>query len=219
MSTKELQNLKQRFLDMYSDKLKTVWRTRDTEWLEHYIRNSKDFNKITSTINGHLDSIRVLQKHLSKSRDLSPKEFALFEVFTYLTLAEGATCNALNYFSYLLVTMGHDLFIDRKKKREKIKDNIKKIRKVKMHTKIRFLNYNGFKALTKEYDSTLRNNIAHFNFRTDEKGIVWIEGEQVDLNSKIDSLIKIARFTKDVFDELYKRAEDAFAKFKKEVKT
>ena len=217
MSTKELQNLKQSFLKMYSDRLETVLRKRDSEWCKRDIRNGENLIKIMETVHDHIKSLSVLMKRLSKSRDLSPKELALLYVFSYLTMAEGGTCNALNYFSYLLVTMGHDLFS--LTKRKYIKDNIEEIRKVEMSTKIQFLNHHGFKALTKEYDSTLRNDIAHFNFRTDEKGIVWIKGKPVDLHSKFDSLIKIMDFTIDIATEMNKRAEDDLAKLQKEVKT
>ena len=217
MSKKELQNLRQSFLKMYNDKLETVLRKRDSEWFKRDMRNSENFIKIMETVYDHIKSLMALIERLSKSRDLSPKELALLYVFSYLTMAEGGTCNALNYFSYLLVAMGHDLFS--LTKRKYIKDNIEEIRKVEMSTKIQFLNHHGFKALTKEYDSTLRNDIAHFNFEIDEKGTVWIRGKPVDFHSKFASLSKIMDFTIDIGTEMNKRARDDLAKLQKEVKT
>ena len=113
----------------------------------------------------------------------------MIQVLAYLIVAEGGVCNNLNWISYMLVTMGHDLYSLRNRKY--MKADMEKVAKVEMSTKIQFLNSHGFRALTKEYDSTLRNDIAHHNYKVDEEGVLWVREQPVDLSSKIDSLQKI----------------------------
>lgn len=86
-----------------------------------------------------------------------------------------------------------------------MKDDIEEIRKVEMSTKIQFLKHHGFGALTKEYDSTFRNDIAHHNYTVNEKGVLLIKGKPVSLLSKVNSLAKITGFIIETFKETNKR--------------
>lgn len=156
-----------------------------------------------------------LLKRLSKS--LSHKEITLIAVFSYLIVAEGQICDAINFISYLLVTTGHDLYS--LTKRKYVKDNMKEIRKVEMSTKIQFLKHHGFGALIKEYDSTFRNDIAHHNYRVDERGVLWVRGKSVNIASKLNSAWKIPRLLNEALTESSKKLDNLIRKMEKKIKT
>jgi len=135
----------------------------------------------------------------------------------YHLTAEGQICNYLNYVSYLLVARGHDLFSYTKRKY--VKDSMNEIMKVEMWAKIKFLNHCGFDALTKEYDSTFRNDIAHHNYEIDDKGIIWVRGKSVDLAPKLDSSLKLLDFMNETLGKIKKESEKILIKMKKKRKS
>ena len=196
---KEMQNLKSKMVKMILDKVETVRSLRDKESRLRFTNNYDHFQDVIHAAHDDLKCISKLHRRLFKSQGLSLKEFTLMGVFLYLLNAEGIICNVLNFISYVLVSTGHDLYS--LTKRKYVKDDIEEIRKVEMSTKIQFLKHHGFGPLTKEYDSTFRNDIAHHNYKVDEKGVLWVRGKRVDLSSKLRPLMKILDFIDEVVEE------------------
>ena len=87
--------------------------------------------------------------------------------------------------------------------------------KTELSTKLEFLKYHGFKSLVKEYDSNLRNHIAHHNYQIDESGNLFIKEKKIDLASKLDSLTQIVLFSGEIFDETSKRYDNFLKKQRK----
>ena len=210
----KIQNLKSRIVKIYFEKIEKIVRRRDIDSLRHLSYNFNNHYSLSMEAQDDVECVSNLLKRLSEFESLSPKEFTLILVFWYLIEVEGFICNLLDFVSYLLVTTGHDLYS--LTKRKYMKDNIEEIRKVEMSTKIQFLNHHGFGALTKEYDSTFRNNIAHHNFKIDEKGILWVRGKPVNIGSKLDPLKKIVDLMNEALKEINKKLEDIVNKMEME---
>lgn len=141
-----------------------------------------------------------LWERLAKARSLSKRESTLILVLLYLLAVEGHACNRINFVSFLLVGTGHDLYSSTKRKY--VKENMEEIQKVEMSRKIAFLNHHGFKPITKEYDSTFRNDIAHHNYSIDKKGTLYIRGKSVDLTSKARQLTKFINLTEEAIEQI-----------------
>ena len=200
MMTKEMQDLKSKIVNMIIDKTEIFVREHDEDSIRHLKSYFDDLVEVFGAATEDFGCIQDLYEHLSKSGRLSPKESTLIDVFLYLLVAEGGICNFLNFISYLLVMTGHDLYS--LTKRKYVKANMKEIRKVEMSTKIQFLKHHGFGILTKEYDSTFRNDIAHHNYKIDEKGVIWIREESISLESKLRPVSKILQFAEDSISEI-----------------
>ncbi len=187
MVSKEMQNLKRKIIEAICDTYEAM---KHDEGLRknHHKNVAQALDGIRRTLS-HYHCIRSLLGRLSQSQTLSPKESTLIHVFSYLIITEGGVCNSLNWASYLLVALGHDLYS--LTKRKYVKPSMEEIGKVEMSAKIRFLDNHGFAALTKEYDSTLRNDLAHHNYEVDNEGTLWVRGHAVDLGSKIDTLLEM----------------------------
>ena len=210
---KEMQDLKNKIVNMIIDKTETFVREHDEDSVRHLMSDFDDLVEVFTAASEDFGCIHGLYEHLSKSGRLSPKESTLIEVFLYLLVAEGSICNFLNFVSYLLVMTGHDLYS--LTKRKYMKANMKEIRKVEMSTKIQFLKHHGFGILTKEYDSTFRNDIAHHNYKVDEKGVIWIRGESVSLESKLRPVSKILSFAEDSTNESREELANLFSRMMK----
>lgn len=202
--SKEMQNLKRKLIEAMCDTHEAM---KHNEGLRknHHKNVAQALDGIRRTLS-HYNCIRSLLGRLSKSQNLSQKESTLIQVFSYLIIAEGGVCNSLNWASYLLVALGHDLYSSTGRKY--VKPSMEEIGKVEMTTKIHFLNNHGFDALTKEYDSTLRNDITHHNYEVDKKGVLWVRGRPVDLGSKIDTLVKMMILFGDSGQEALDRWQD-----------
>ena len=201
--SKELPILKSKIVKMYLDRAETLKRVDDAESIQRFLGNYDDFRDVISAASKDLVCIYELVTRLSKTHESSLKETTLINVFMYLLLAEGLICNLLNFVSYVLVMTGHDLYT--LTKRKYVKEEMEEIRKVEMSTKIQFLKHHGFGAVTKEYDSTFRNDIAHHNYRVDENGVLWVRGKRVNLISKTQPLMKIMEFVDETITEITKK--------------
>ena len=200
MARKEMQNLKSKVAKIFLDKVETLECVRDKDGFQRFVNNLKNFMDEQDKATEDYHCILSLLGRLRKSGDISPREHTLLEVFLYLMMVEGPICSYLNFFSHLLVASEHDLYS--LTKRKYVKDDMDEIRKVEMSTKIQFLKHHGFGVLTKEYDSTFRNDIAHHNYWVDAKGFLWIRGKAVDMTTKLDSLIRILHFARESFEEV-----------------
>jgi hypothetical protein len=199
---KEFQVLKAEIVKMILDVMETIEHTDDKDAKERFVENFEHIRDVVGEAIEDVECILNLGRRLSESQSLSSKESTLIEVFLYLLRAEGVVCNALNFISYLLVALDHDLYST---KRGYVKGDMEKIRKVEMSAKISFLNKHGFGLLTKEYDSTLRNDIAHHNFKVDNKGVLWVRGQRVKLSSKMGALNNILDFITEAIAEANER--------------
>lgn len=200
---KKLEDLKKDLIQIYFDKIEVLEQESNIENSMLFLENIVNTRVSLGTAGDDFLTIDKLRERLLKSKTLSPKENVLLGVLGYLLLAEGVICNCLNFTSFLLVATGHDLFSQTK--RSYVKENMKEIMKVEMSTKIKLLNYHGFRALTKEYDSTFRNDIAHHNYSIDEKGVLLVRGKPVTISSKLISLKPIIKFYLETTGEMEKK--------------
>ena len=198
MMEKEMQLLKKRVVKMFLACMDT--RKGDKYSLRRFDENIRYFSDVITESKKDCDCIFLLYSRSRNTSGLNPQEFTLIGVFYYLLVVEGVICNVLNFITYLLVALEHDLYTITKRKY--IKEDIEEIRKVEMSTKIQFLKHHEFGVLTKEHDSTFRNDIAHHNYRVDEKGILWVRGKPVDFYSKAKSVGKMLNFSAELFKEL-----------------
>jgi len=199
MVTNEIEKVKSKIAAMIVDQIETIVRKHDERGLKRLLDNLEHNRHMVESAGDDYRCVFSLFKRLYESESLSPKESTLIEVFMYLLVAEGQICPILDLISYLLIATGHDLYS--LTKRGYVKDDMDKIRKVEMSTKIQFLRHHGFTVLTKEYDSTLRNDIAHHNYKVDEEGILWVRGDSVKLLPKVQSLVKIMRRVTEAIEE------------------
>lgn len=213
MTAKETQRLKSKIVGLYRDNVKNYVRNLDSDGLTSFFDNINLFRKMLKAGGEDFICMKNLLERSLKSADFNPKEISLLVIFMYLLLAEGSVCNYLSFVSYLLVARGHDLFSYTKRKY--VKDSMNEIMKVEMWAKIKFLNHCGFGALTKEYDSTFRNDIAHHNYEIDDKGIIWVRGKSVDLEPKLDSLLKLLALMDETLGEIRKNMGKILTKMKK----
>jgi hypothetical protein len=211
----EMQKLRRKLVKIYFDKMKTAINSHDLKYLDRFSETFGHYHNLSVAASEDFRCATGLWERLEESDSLSPHEDTLISVFIYLLLAEGTICNHLNFVTFLLVTIGHDLYS--LTRRKYVNDNIDEIRKVELSTKIQFLKHHGFGALTKEYDSTLRNDIAHHNYKIDKKGNLWIRGKTVDLESKLDPLIKMIDFFSELTEEISEKSEILADKVEKEV--
>ncbi len=211
MPEQELENLKNRIVKIALDRLGTIINMKDTDGGQRLSNNVDQYYDLFEAGFEDYKCLVGLLERLSKSPTSSPKELTLIQVLMYLVSVEGHICNSLTFISYLLAISGHDLYS--LTKRKYVKDNIEEIRKVEMSTKIQFLNHHGFGLLTKEYDSTLRNDIAHHNYKIDEDGILWVRGKPVNLESKVRSLTKILGFIRESFTEIAEKTRKLIEEF------
>jgi len=202
---KELEYLKTNLIQMFFNKVEALKREPNEENSKLFGENMNNMHDSMLAAANDFNNVDDIRIRLLQSKNLSPKENILLEVLLYLLLAEGVICNFLNFVSYLLVENGHDLFSQTN--RGYVKANMKEISKVEMSTKIKFLNHHGFRALTKEYDSTFRNNIAHHNYSIDETGNMWIKEELVDFHSKRKPLENILDFSLATMKEIIKKLD------------
>lgn len=200
----EMQKLKSKIVKMICGNLETM-QARDTASKRLYMKNLTNFQDINSAAIGDILCVSTLRLRLSDSQSLSSKETTLIDIFWYLIEAEGVICNFLNFISFELVVMHHDLYSF--VRRRYVNGDFEGIRKIEMSSKIQFLKKHGFSLLTKEYDSTFRNDIAHHNYKVDEDGVLWVRGKPIDLSSKVGSLMKILDFINDVYEETIKTIE------------
>lgn len=212
--SKELENLKIRLVKMIQDRAEEIVRTRDIDSLQRLYHNESHFTDMIKAARDDFGCIFALAERLTESRNLTKKECTLISVFLYLLTAEGMVCNDLNYIAYVLIITGHDLFS--LTKRRYVKDNMEEIKKVEMSTKIQFLKHHGFGVLTKEYDSTLRNDIAHHNYRVDEDGNLMVRGKAIDLSPRIRSMRRIINFTTEAIQESTKGWDVLIRKMRRE---
>jgi len=206
----EMQRLRRQLVKMFVDKVETAASEHEIEIRKSWIKNIRHFSNVIHAASDDYSYTSDLVMRLARGKSISPKETTLLAIFLYLLAAEGIVCNFLNFVSYILVSAGHDLYS--LTKRQYVKENFDEIRKVEMSTKIQFLNSHGFHALTKEYDSTFRNDIAHHNYRVDEDGALYVRERPVELDSKLDSLSRITRFAKESVREINETLDKLSAK-------
>lgn len=188
---RNLKELKNKLIKIFLEK---VIKDSSFEDFSNFLNNFKHYADIYKS--GYDDNktlIELIQK-IKKSK-LSNKEETLLSVCSYIFLVEGLIYQVINFVCYLLVLDGHDLFS--MNKRNYVED-VAKIVRVDMSTKIKFLNKHQFKKLTKYYDSTFRNDLVHHNYVLTDEGELLIRGKKIDINSKLESLFPISTF----FDEL-----------------
>lgn len=208
MRAKEIEKTKKMISKLYRDKVDTTVRTKDKESFRRFYENLVHLQNVQNMAAQDFICAANLLTRLLKSDDSSPREIALLTVFLYLLCAEGQICNILNWVSYLLVATGHDLFT--LAKRKYVEENMEAVMRVEMWTKIQFLKHHGFGALTREYDSTFRNDIAHHNFAIDDEGIIWVRGNKIDLQSKMESLSPIIEAANESLVEVIKELKKAY---------
>lgn len=200
-----MQNLKHEIVRMFIDKMKNLERTRDEDSILRFMEDHHHFREVLVAAAEDWSCIHNLRARLSETKSLTSNETTLIDVFEYLLLAEGIICNLLNFVSYALVMTGHDLYCFQKRKY--MKENMEEIRKVEMYTKMQFLKHHGFGALTKEYDTTFRNDIAHHNYKVDEDGVLRVRGKPIDLSQKTKPLMRIVEFINETYDVINEKLE------------
>lgn len=203
MDNKDKDILKKRIIQMHCDVYTTVDSEIKLERLKKFDKNFKHFRDVNLETQKDSVSLNDLVQELYTKNLIDSRTLTLLAVFHFLLAAEGAICNFLNYVCLLLIQNGHDLFSITSKKY--VKNEYNEIMKTEFSTKMKFLNHHGFKKLTKEYDSSLRNSIAHHNYIIDEKGNLFSKGNKIDLISKIESLTEMIYFSSEVFKEMDKK--------------
>ena len=199
---------------MIMDRYAIIIKKRDLDGAKRLNRDFKNYYNFLVEAYTDYDCISRLSARLSKSHKISPKESTLLDVFMYLIAAEGHICNMLNLLCWHLVGTDHDLYS--LTKRKYVKENMEEIRKVEMSTKIHFLKAHGFGMLVKEYDSTFRNDLAHHNYKVDEKGVLLVRGEPVTIDSRLETLTKIADFINEILEETIKKLNIELRKMRSE---
>jgi len=121
------------------------------------------------------------------------------EVSAYLIVNEGMICNLIDFICYILILDEQKSFVSVKRK---YVTDITKIAKVGMFSKINFLNQHGFKELTKHYDSTFRNDIAHHNYIIDNEGALWIREKKINMRSVSEKTNVLLNFFDDLLSRL-----------------
>ena len=144
-----------------------------------WMKTIDDWNQLFDSANSDVQSTMDLISEMEKN--ISKKQITLMNVFLYLLIAEAVICNIINFVSYLLVLDCHDLFSINKK--DYVGKKITEITKVETSTKLKFLKNHGFEELVKNYDSKLRNKIAHHNYFIDSEGKLWIEEKEINLKT------------------------------------
>ena len=158
-----------------------------------HVRGSPDYNKFVrqlTVVQGIMkrtaDHMTSIGKLLSR-KSTKPREGSLVRLFVYIVVAEGGYSSVLDAISLMLISDGHDLYIVRKFRYAGL--STKDLRQVDMAQKLQFLEKHGFSMVTKDYDKALRNRIAHHEFEVDDRGVVHIGSETVDIGTKLSDLI------------------------------
>jgi len=210
---KESHKLKDLIAEMCVNSVEKMIKKGDEEGFQRLMESSRRFKHVVKATTDDFRCLNAFLERAFESGALTRREFTLISVLMYLLAVEGGACNIINYISYILVIAGHDLYS--LTKRKYVKDRLEEIGKVEMSTKIHFLNHHGFRDLTRHYDSTLRNDIAHRNFEIDEDGTLWVRGKAVDLFSKYDTILKLSNFYTETQDVILKKIDDLLVKYSK----
>lgn len=190
-----MEKLKEKLVETYRKKLTALRSSPDLKDVRDHLDNLLVFVNRMKSADSDDECLNRLHERLKKENKITDREATLLEVSAYLIVNEGMICNLIDFICYLLILDEHDLFdgVNRK-----YVTDIKKIAKVGMSCKIKFLNHHGFKELTKHYDSTFRNDIAHHNYIIDNEGALWIREKKINMRSVSEKTNGLLNF----FDDL-----------------
>ena len=122
------------------------------------------------------------------------RETAVAGMLAFLWEFEGSYVSCVDAFCYMLVANGHDLFdIIHRKYAKSLED----IGNLNISTKLQFLEEHNFRIFKRTEDKTLRDKIAHHDFKLDNSGKVLINNNVVDIGSRFSGLCS---FTHKVFE-------------------
>jgi len=200
--TTDNKEIKNKIVELFFKEYERIESIEDNyEARQEWTKNFLDFNQLFDSASSDISSI--IQLTIQMKDNVSKKQFTLMNVFLYLLIAEGFMCNVINFISYFLVLNEHDLFSVTKRKY--VKKDIQEITKVETSTKIQFLKNHGFEELTKKYDSSLRNKIAHHNYFIDSDGDLWIQGKKFCLIPRLKNFLEQIKFFNAVVEDIGER--------------
>lgn len=176
MEKDSLEQLKSRIRELH-DQLNQLPSTREKKILQEILESTRAFARANENIKVLL---KVCKRGLSNKR-----EYSLLEMSLFLWAFEGLYGTRLDIVCLLLTASGHDLF--NLIKRE-YASTLEEISEVDMSTKFKFLERHKMKILIRKQDQRLRNRIAHHDFKVDEKGVVSVDGEEVNVYSRLTEL-------------------------------
>ena len=120
---------------------------------------------------------------------------------SYLWLYQGAYTFCIDFFCYLLIKNGHDLFDPFNKE---YVFSFKEIQTVETATKLKFLKCHNLEIFDRKEDKKLRNKIAHHDFVLDNSGMLKIDGKNIDIVEKHMNLLDFIVTVFQVYDNAQK---------------
>jgi hypothetical protein len=133
------------------------------------------------------DSIDKMKK-ISYSFEKEKKDNnPLFFATTFLFAFEGHYMSGINSIIFLLVCYGHDIFDPI---RNRYAHNMKEIERIDVEIKFKFLEEHGFDYVIKRDCQTIRNKIAHNDFRLiNNSSKIRIAEKEYDIAEMLGSLL------------------------------
>ena len=135
---------------------------------------------------------RLFFDKIKKELELELREISLLFLIHYLFMVEGPFLLQVDVIIYVLIAGGV-------KYRKVLRKNVvsfSDLEHVRLKDKLRFLEENDLRIISKDCDRILRNHIAHQTYKIDDLGTVRLKGRRRkilfdDLNSKYESLRNI----------------------------
>jgi len=194
-----MEELKEKLVEIYRKRLMDISSSPSFKGIRDHLDNVLVF--VERMVSAYRDSecLGRLHERLKKEGNITDREATLLEVSAYLIVNEGMICNLIDFICYILILDEQKSFVSVKRK---YVTDITKIAKVGMFSKINFLNQHGFKELTKHYDSTFRNDIAHHNYIIDNEGALWIREKKINMRSVSEKTNVLLNFFDDLLSRL-----------------
>ena len=126
------------------------------------------------------------------------RQIATILIASFLWIYESVYIFSVDFFCYLLINNGHDLFDSI---RRKYAFSFEEISRVDASTKLEFLAVHNLEMFKRDQDRKLRNKIAHHDFTLNDEGIIKVGGVEIKIMERIKDLLRFTRNTFFIFDK------------------
>jgi hypothetical protein len=162
----------------------------------NYLQVAQEFYNQLNKAWGALEKVEIFVDSFGKKQK---EENPLYFSTVFLFVFEGLYILYLNSIIFLLVKYGHDIFDTI---RSRYAHNAKEIERIDVETKFKFLEDHGFGLLVLRDCQTLRNKIAHNDFKIIKNSSkIIISEKECDVATET---IRLFNFSNELTEELCK---------------
>jgi hypothetical protein len=121
---------------------------------------------------------------------------------SYLWMYESFYTFCVDFFCYLLIRKGHDLFNEFNRR---YVFSFDEVQGVNTATKLKFLKCHKLEIFERPQDRKLRNDIAHHSFVLDTSGVLKVNDKNVDIAERNKDLLNFIISILQVYEDCRKK--------------